>query len=432
MKINPTLKLQPPSGKKGWIIRWRDSDDGEIRTEPATEEYLLALKIISEDMTPEEAAGQANVPVGVIDRAIFHAVEKGIVIAPPSLIKRDASRVPKGVSDAFVTAHVFTLQWHVTNACDLSCRHCYDRTKHSPLTLKQGGDILNGLRNFCKAKHVRGNVCFTGGNPFLHPSFFEFYQSAAHLGFTTSILGNPVDRVCLERILNIQTPNYFQVSLEGLPEHNDEMRGKGFYLRVIEFLGLLRDLKIPSAVMLTLTEDNIDQVLPLSERLRGHAENFTFNRLSCVGEGVNLRLPPKKKFVKFLNQWVDAAGTSPILTCKDNLINIVLHQRGRELFDGCTGFGCGAAFNFLAVLPDGEVHACRKFPSRIGNIFEKSLVEIYDSELAKRYRGGSSACEYCELRHACGGCLSSSYAQGLDIFKERDPFCFKGVKEAKR
>ena len=33
-----------------------------------------------------------------------------------------------------------------------------------------------------------------------------------------------------------------------------------------------------------------------------------------------------------------------------------------EPFGGCTGFGCGAAFNFMAVLPDGEVHACRKVP----------------------------------------------------------------------
>ena len=192
MRINPTLKLRSPLGKKGWVIRWQDTDDGESHTEPAAEEDLLALKIISEDMTPEEAALEARVPIGVIDRAIWQAVDKGILIAPPSLIKRPVARVPKGAPDELITAHVFTLQWHITNACDLSCKHCYDRSKRSPLTLEKGKKILRGLRDFCKAKHVSGNVCFTGGNPFLHPNFFELYKEAADLGFGTSILGNPM------------------------------------------------------------------------------------------------------------------------------------------------------------------------------------------------------------------------------------------------
>jgi len=109
---------------------------------------------------------------------------------------------------------------------------------------------------------------------------------------------------------------------------------------------------------------------------------------------------------------------------KNNLINILYLRKQKAFFGGCAGYGCGAAFNFVTLLPDGEVHACRKFPSLIGNLFEQSLAEIYDSEPARRYRAGSEACRSCAIRPVCGGCLASAYSHHLDVFKDRDPYCF--------
>jgi hypothetical protein len=71
-------------------------------------------------------------------------------------------------------------------------------------------------------------------------------------------------RARLEELIAIERPGFYQVSLEGLPEHNDSMRGHGHLQRVVEFLGVLRDLKIYSMVILTLTKDNLAQVLPLA------------------------------------------------------------------------------------------------------------------------------------------------------------------------
>jgi radical SAM protein with 4Fe4S-binding SPASM domain len=96
-----------------------------------------------------------------------------------------------------------------------------------------------------------------------------------------------------------------------------------------------------------------------------------------------------------------------------------------DLFGGCAGYGCGAAFNFVALLADGEVHACRKLPSPIGNLHDRSLSDIYDSAEARRYRLGPSACRDCDIRPACGGCLASTLSSGLNIFEDKDPFCFK-------
>jgi selenobiotic family peptide radical SAM maturase len=442
-EVNPTLDLlqlswrlshllsaktesKKPEPGEEWAMVWKDPKNKSTRVEAASHNDLLVLKIISEDLVAEEVAAAHNMPIGSIDTAFRSAVKKGIVLAPKSLIRRTPESVKhiSEIPEPFLSTNTFTLQWHITHACDLKCKHCYDRSDRSPLTLEDGKRVLNDLRNFCKSKHVRGHVCFSGGNPFLHPDFFDLYQSAADFGFGASILGNPVDSNKLKRLIDIQHPGYFQVSLEGLPEHNDNIRGKGFYARVTQFLELLRDLNISSAVMLTLTKDNLNQIIPLADKLRDHADHFTFNRLSAIGSGASLELPDPNEYKQFLEKYVDAAKDNPIMGFKDNLINITLNERNNEPFDGCTGFGCGAAFNFLAVLPDGEVHACRKFPSPLGNVMETKIGAIYNSGAAARYRDGSHACHSCKLKHACGGCLSIAHSHGIDIFAERDPYCF--------
>jgi len=241
---------------------------------------------------------------------------------------------------------------------------------------------------------------------------------------TPAILGNPVTERSLEQILEIEKPVFYQVSLEGLEQHNDYIRGTGNYRAVMDFLELLQKKEVYAMVMLTLTQDNLDQVLPLAQELRERVDLFTYNRLSMVGEGAALQSAEQANYQAFVKDYLAACRENPIMAMKDNLINIERDLQGRDLFGGCTGFGCGAAFNFVSVLPSGEVHACRKYPSPIGNILHSSLEEIYSAEKAKAYRRGSAACIDCRLRPVCGGCPAVTYGYGHDPFNAKDPACF--------
>jgi len=446
IKVNPSLQLiqvcwkglpeilksvknsssAVPMPGEEFVLIWRDSKTGQAEVETASNEDLLVLKMVAEGIEPREVAHAGGLPVASIETAIDRAVERGILLQPGTRIRRDPATFPMGkiTNDVFLSSSLFTLQWHITQACDLHCKHCYDRSERSSLTLEKGLAILDDLRAFCRSRQVKGQVSFSGGNPLLYPHFTELYRAATERGFGTAVLGNPASRGRIEELLEIQRPNFFQVSLEGLPDHNDTIRGHGHFEKTMEFLGVLRELRIYSMVMLTLTRDNLDQVLPLAELLRGWTDSFTFNRLSRVGEGAKLQLPSPEAYRAFLESYLKAEETNPILALKDNLINILYFQKGGDPFGGCTGFGCGAAFNFLTALADGEVHACRKFPSLIGNVLEQSLGEIYESEAAKRYRAGTRACRACPIRPVCGGCLAVVHGHGLDVFKDRDPYCF--------
>jgi len=415
-----------PSPGEDYVLVLLHPESGALTIRSAKPDELLALKIVIEQLNKKEIAQSQVTTLASLDRAMEHAVRRGILLRPRSAIKRDQTLFASDleIPRQFLEAQVFTLQWHITQTCDLRCKHCYDRSSRSSLPLADAIDVLDQLYDFCQARYVLGQVSLSGGNPLLHPDFFAIYQAAADRGFMTAILGNPTTPDILARIQAIQQPEFYQVSLEGLQPHNDYIRGDGFFDRVMTFLDDLRSAGIYSMVMLTLTRANMDQVLPLVEMLRNRADLFTFNRLSMVGEGAQLLTPRKEEFETFLKAYLDAERENPVMALKDNLINIIRYREGQDPFGGCAGFGCGAAFNFVALLPDGEVHACRKFPSPIGNLYKQRLAAIYDSAEADRYRKGPSSCNGCRIRHVCGGCLAVIHSQGLDLTLDRDPCCF--------
>ncbi|MBA3014461.1 MAG: selenobiotic family peptide radical SAM maturase [Desulfobulbaceae bacterium] len=444
--LNPSLKLVPvkwsgldrllvdpewncqPAGPQEIIMVWRHPVSGKVEVKQATVSDLLALKIVSEELSASSVASEGGVAVGVVDAAIANASASGIVIKPLSAIRRHQSafRDHKSVIDpAFLTSEVFSVQWHITQNCDLHCKHCYDRSSRGVMPLDTALSILDDIRSFCRDRNVHGQVTFSGGNPLLYPYFMELYQAAVDRYLGVAILGNPTSLQEIKALAAIAKPLYFQVSLEGLESHNDYIRGQGHFARVIEFLPVLKECGIYSMVMLTLTRDNQQQVLPLAELLRDKVDYFTFNRLAMVGEGATLLGAEQESFRAFLNDYLHAARTNPCMGLKDNLFNLLCCEQGRDLFGGCAGHGCGAAFNFVAIVADGEVHACRKFPSPIGNVFTESLAAAYDSDKAEGYRSGSAGCVGCRIRPVCGGCLAVSYGLGLDPLEARDPYCWR-------
>ncbi|MFW5861844.1 MAG: thio(seleno)oxazole modification radical SAM maturase SbtM [Spirochaetota bacterium] len=413
----------PAAGRVIYLVLVHPENNA-VRVFTAENTDLLAMKILEEGLDPDRTARQFGIATGEMDRVFWTAADRGVLIEPSSEIRRSFKARDENNKPVENVSDFFTIQWHITQVCDMHCRHCYDRSDRSPLTLERGIEILDELRLFCKEKKVRGQITFTGGNPLMHPDFFSFYREAAHRGFTLAILGNPASRETIQKIMEIQKPVLYQVSLEGQREHNDYIRGTGSYQRAIDFLQVLSEFAIQSSVMLTLTAHNVDQVIPLARELQGKADAFTYNRLAPFGEGSRLLSVAPERYHSFLHEYLEEARSTPVMGLKDNLLNIELSRNGMDTFGGCAGYGCGAAFNFVALLPDGEVHACRKFPSMLGNINETAFSDIYDSTLAEQYRRGPEECADCSLAPVCRGCPAVASGMGKDIFREKDPYCF--------
>jgi selenobiotic family peptide radical SAM maturase len=450
LTINPTLELVrvewtgldqllssplAPCSPRGatYVLVWQQPVTLNLQVRQAETTQLLALKVVAEGLSPELIAKSEGISVCVVDAALHQAVTDGLILRPPSAICRHQS-IAEGsdICSDFLSAEVFTMQWHITQACDLHCKHCYDRTNRESLALDRALQLLDEFREFCRGRFVQGQVTFTGGNPLLHPHFLALYRGAIERYLGVAILGNPAPRQQIEMIIGIAKPLFYQVSLEGLEAHNDCIRGPGHFARVIDFLELLKELGVYSMVMLTLTRENQGQVLPLAELLRDKVDLFTFNRLAMVGEGASLLGPEIESYRSFLAEYRQASQNNSCLGLKDNLLNLLASETADQLFGGCAGHGCGAAFNFVSVLADGEVHACRKFPSPIGNVLSEKFATIYDALPAKSYRQGCVACRGCRIWPLCGGCLAVVHGMGFNPLQDRDPYCWQQGPEVKK
>lgn len=72
------------------------------------------------------------------------------------------------------------IQWHITNTCNLRCKHCYQNEYHDndELDITKIRIILDQLsefkENICKSGSL--NLTITGGEPFLFPYFKELIK----------------------------------------------------------------------------------------------------------------------------------------------------------------------------------------------------------------------------------------------------------------
>jgi hypothetical protein len=145
--------------------------------------------------------------------------------------------------------------------------------------------------------------------------------------------------------------------------------------------------------MMTVHEDNRAEVWPLARALERRSRHYLLQPPLPCRRRAALRPPDPGEFRQLLRDYVQEEHRHPLWGFKDNPINHCLTESGREPCDDCTGFGCSTAFNFLVMLPDGEMPACRKFPSAVGNFAKNSPDELYFSPVARRYRSGFEACD---------------------------------------
>ncbi|OGV37970.1 MAG: selenobiotic family peptide radical SAM maturase [Lentisphaerae bacterium GWF2_45_14] len=423
--IIPWIEGEKKSVEKGtvWAIVWRDRKSGEVLYQEAGKDVLMALKIAAEGLNIEQCEAEFNIKTGKIHSILSFAASKGIITGPMPLLTRGFSPYAEGLnalsSRDYHSAYTFTLTWHVSGTT--SRENGIKRRKTDELAAAE--KILDDLLSFCRNGNFRAHISFTStsATPFSNHSFLDIYRMASERGFLLSIIAGPTSQKNLEEIVKIQKPDYYQIALKGLETPND----KGAFAKKMDFLAVLKELDIPSSVVICVTKENISEIIPLASRIREKVGSFTFSRMPQTWDPLaDSGLPGKDEFQIFLSNYVSMSLENPVMGYKDNLINLELTRRGLRPFEGCCGTGCGAALCRMALYPDGEVHACPMFPSSIGNVFKKDFREIYGSEISDKYRRGPQECSSCKLRSHCGGCMSFTARMGLDRFKNADPYCF--------
>lgn len=288
--------------------------------------------------------------------------------------------------------------------------------------------VLAGFRSLRpRAPFLPARVQLAGGEPLLAPRLFEILSLIRGEGLPVRILTNGTLVGAAEaRALAAAGVAIVQVSLDGLEETHDRLRGPGAFGRALAGLRHLRAAGVSTTVAMCLSSANLadlDGVMALAAR---EADRFGFSRFVPCGRGGDraATVLPAARLAEAFGAVQAAAGRFPGLGLprRDPLWNVFVGQRCPSPYAA----GCSAGQSGICVEADGTVYPCRRLPLPLGNAYETSLADLWDHPLMVRLRDRDrlrGRCGRCLIRWRCGGCRGVALAVTGDPFGA-DPQCF--------
>ncbi|MFQ6050467.1 MAG: radical SAM protein [Candidatus Hydrothermarchaeota archaeon] len=284
---------------------------------------------------------------------------------------------------------------HITEKCNLKCRHCY-------LGEKSNRDLELGLIK--KILNEFGEYGFklliTGGEPLLHENFWDILKYARKFPIRIELLtnGTLIEEEIAERLFKYV--NGVQISLDGMEEGHETLRGRGTFLKTIngiknakKYLNVTVATMIHSANMLEFDEMNkLMRELMVDEWI-----------LDIPAECGNL--------IKNKELTIDFLHAARIF--KEYGYSVGIHA-GEE------DYSCGA--NLCSIDVSGNVTKCGFFDEGVGNIREGKLEDFWKI-ITREYLPKLSEldCEDCKVLKNCkGGCRYRALKEGG--FYGKDPF----------
>jgi radical SAM protein with 4Fe4S-binding SPASM domain len=287
------------------------------------------------------------------------------------------------------------LQLHITDNCNLNCKHCY-------LGRKSGTDMefamaRKVIREFGK---VGWKLLVTGGEPLLHQKFWDILSYASHFPIRIEILSNGtlINEETARRISRYA--HSIQISLDGMREGHDALRGEGSFEKAIQGIKAAKEY-VSVSVATIIHSKNLDQFEELEALVKElDVKEWILDVPSMKG---NLAmhpdfLPPIKEASRIYEKYGFGGG-------------------GHE---GDEDFSCGS--HLCSVDVYGNVTKCGFFTEGVGNIKTESLLDCWRRIISEYIpRLEALECRDCEFVRECrGGCRYR--AMQIKDFKGKDPF----------
>ncbi len=309
-------------------------------------------------------------------------------------------------ADVFPLVNVF---YDLTNACNLSCRHCFI-SAGSPLADELKTDEALSLINTL-ASLSPSRVTFTGGEPLMRPDFLEVARHASSLrgrgiGYLKVTTNGCLVTPDLARQMG-QLFDQVNVSIDGFRQSHDYLRGIGTFDRALAGLRNLVKSGADPKVSVTITSQNVQEIeafLSFLHRKEG-VRRFNCRPLWVAGRAVDVpdMVPDRSAVLRLLK----VLGLSTLGSRERNTSGEhpdIVRNRGR----------CPAGYT-MSLDPCGRLYPCVFMRS------EKTLVAQFCNEnIAEAYRSSSI---YRRLRKRVSACvLSQSSPLGVtsDICTDRE------------
>ncbi|MDE6087745.1 MAG: radical SAM/SPASM domain protein, ACGX system [Oscillospiraceae bacterium] len=339
----------------------------------------------------------------------------------------------------------FAFQWHITDTCDQRCKHCYIFAEDNCKILTEMSwdnmeKVIRSCEDMCDKLGRTPYFYITGGDPILHKDFWKLAKKLKDNTIRWAIMGNPFhlnDKIC-QKLHDYGCVKY-QLSLDGMEQIHDSFRKSGSFETTIEKIACIKNAEMFCAIMATVSSANISDFPELIDLCaEKEVDVFAFGRY-CPTSGQKseeYHIEPEE-YHNFLDmcyhkfQEHKKNGCKTTFQYKDHLWTLYLYEQGlfkipENHHPDMIYNGCHCGIGHMTILPTGDVYACRRMESKIGNVFKKSMYDLFVGADLEEYRQFDKfeKCGKCELRGYCRGCPAVTYGYTGDMY-QADPQCWK-------
>ncbi len=325
---------------------------------------------------------------------------------------------------------VFSIQWHITNRCNLRCTHCYQDNYVNEPTLEQLIENYQTMERFLVKEHYLADIAITGGEPCLSENLLpllEYLNQREQVNKLSLLTNGTLINATRAEDYKKLNVSLVQVSLDGgTAEIHEMIRGKNTFQKTLDSIKFLKDAGIETQAQIVVNKNNVDSIEELLHVCDEYGiDRFLVTRLVLEGnarENMEELLLSQEEFKQLLYK-LDAYSKD-----KTHKVRILKGRCLWRLVDENSGSLCPVGINSVSVLPNGDVLPCRRMSLVVGNLNDESFYKIwYGSKILWDLRHSENLkgkCGVCQDRDRCGGCRAIAYAMTGD-YMESDPYCWR-------
>jgi len=266
------------------------------------------------------------------------------------------------------------LEFQITDRCNLRCRHCYiGDGLHQDLPFEK---IFKVLREFEEIQGLR--LLLSGGEPLLHPHFWEMNEILRDYAFRSILLSNGtlIDR----EIANRLRVHEVQVSLDGMKEGHESIRGEGTFEKALQAIENLQEANIRVSVATMVHRRNLKEFDELASLVQSkNIGEWNVDVPCIVGRMEDNR-----------DLWVQPSKAGRFLQ----------YGYGGGLHTSEKNACCGT--HLCAILTNGNVAKCGLFSQEAVGLVDEGLRVCW--ERIPRIPLRDLKCDCPELEECRGGC----------------------------
>ena len=277
--------------------------------------------------------------------------------------------------------------FELTRSCNIRCIDCFNASGIALPGEMKKDQILKTIDDLAEfgAQEIR----FTGGEPMISKSLPNYVRRTNDWGLRTSIGTNAMLATgSLTQILAESGLDTAIVSIDGLEESHNRVRGKGSFAKTLEGMKNLRKEGIEVRVNMVILRVNVTDVVPFVEMAVTEGLSVMLRRFIASGRGEHLTQGgiTWEEYEK-LRQDLD-----PYL--KNSQVHVDGHYLKSEQTPSRIPLpfqrsACSAGQRGLVILPDGHIQTCGFLAAlgepSYGNVVDTPISKLWKQTVTSRY-----------------------------------------------